>query len=52
MCGRRFFASVALNLELDWDDVLVLPAIDGSDTTLQSDGFVDALVERLEVSEL
>ena len=38
MCGRRFFASVALNLELDWDDVLVLSAIDGADASLQFDG--------------
>ena len=38
VCVRRVIASVALNLELDWDDVLVLSAIDGADASLQFDG--------------
>ena len=41
MCGRQVFALIVLNLEMDWDDVFVFYAIDGSDSTLQFDGLGD-----------
>ena len=41
VCRRQVIASVALNLDLDWDYVLVLSAIYGVDTSLQFDGLGD-----------
>ena len=41
VCGRRVLALVALNLDLDWDDVIPPSTIDGADISLHFDGLGD-----------
>ena len=42
VCGRKVLLSLSLNLVLDWDDVLVLSVIDGTDASLNYNGIGDS----------